>query len=274
MLNFILAPLFPQQVAGIAAATSLSQSLAAGLLLRHLLREQGPLQLELHRLRIHRDKLGHLLRIGLPSGLQITLFSISNVVIQSAVNAFGKTVVAGNSAAASLENLIFCIDISLGTTVLSFTARAVGGGQRREVFRTLASASCFMAAVAGCVAVVCQFGGGHLLSFYTDNPEVLQIALIRLRIVSASYFLTAMIELMVGSLQGMGYSLLPMMVSLLGVCGFRLGWIATIFQLPQYHTITSLYISYPISWGVTLLTHILVWCIAVRKLPPQTDASL
>lgn len=274
VLNFILAPLFSQQVAGIAAATTLSQFLAAGLLLRHLLREQGPLRLEPRRLRLHRDKLGRLLRIGIPSGLQVALFSISNVVIQSAVNAFGETVVAGNSASASLENLVFCIDISLGTTVLSFTARAAGSGQRREVFRILATASCFMAAVAACVVIVCQLGGEHLLLFYTDSPAVLQIALIRLRIVSASYVLTAMIELMVGSLRGMGYSLLPMIVSLLGVCGFRLGWIATVFQLPQYHTITSLYISYPISWAVTLLTHILVWCIAVRRLQPQAATPM
>lgn len=203
-----------------------------------------------------------MLRIGLPAGIQGCIFNISNVLIQSSVNSFGSLVMAGNTAASNIEGFVYTSMNAVYQTSLSFTGQNMGARNYQRVDRIL-----FMC--LGVVAVVgIVLGGGAvlfgtpLLGIYTNDPQVIAYGLQRLHVVALTYFLCGIMDTLVGSLRGIGYSIMPMIVSLSGACLFRVFWIFTIFQ--ALHTQFSLYVSYPISWILTASVHALCY-LAVRK---------
>ena len=265
-LNLVLVIVFHMDVAGVGIATVSSQVVSAVLVVRCMMKEDGDVHLNLRQLRIHKDKMKNILRVGLPAGLQGTLFSLSNVVIQSSVNSFGEIVVAGNAAALNVEGFLYCIEGSLQQATMSFTSQNLGAGKRERLPRILATAAGCMAAASVLIIVVCSLFGESVLSIYSQTPEVLEIANLRLGFMSKMYGLAGMMDILVGALRGMGQSVIPMIISLVGVCGFRLVWIATVFRIPEYHHILTIYTAYPVTWTITALTQFTCWIILMKRL--------
>lgn len=264
VLNLLFVIRFRMGVAGVGLATVISQCISAFLIVRCMMREQSSIRLELRRLYIHRDKLVKILKIGLPASFQGILFSLSNVIIQASVNSFGAVTVAGNSAAANIEGFVYVAMNSFYQAAISFTSQNVGAAKHGRINRILYTAE-------GCVAVVglvlgsaAVFCGKELLSLYTSSPAVIEAGMKRIRVVCGTYALCGMMDVVVGSLRGLGHSVLPMIVSLVGACGLRLLWIFTFFRMERFHSVTSLYLTYPVTWIVTFAAHIFCF-ILIRK---------
>ena len=270
VLNLVFVILFSMSVAGVALATIISQTVSACMVTALLVKEKGPLHLDLGHLGFHAGALGQILRIGLPAGLQSTVFSLSNVVIQSAVNSFGSIVVAGNSAAANLEGFVYTAMNAFAQAAVTFTSQNMGARRYDNLDRVMRN--CLLCAtVTGLV-----LGGGasllgeQLLHFYSSDEVVVTAGLARMHIICTTYLLCGGMDVLASCLRGRGYSVLPMVVSLVGSCLLRLVWIATIFQL--FHTTTMLYLSYPVSWILTTLVHLA--CLLVVRHKMKTALSV
>ena len=272
-LNLVLVIVFHLDVAGVGIATVASQVVSAVLVVRCMMHSEGDIHLNLKELRIHGDKMKNMLRVGLPAGLQGTLFSLSNVVIQSSVNSFGEIVVAGNAAALNIEGFIYCLEGAMQQATMSFTSQNLGAGKRERLPRILIVAFSCTAVISVAVAVFGMLCGAPLLGIYSQTPEVIAAGMTRLNLMTKVYFLVGSMDLMVGSLRGLGQSVIPMIISLVGVCGFRLVWIATVFQIPEYHTITTVYLSYPITWALTALVQLACWFVVMKKIRKQYEAK-
>ena len=266
VLNLFFVIVCKLDVAGVAIATVISQVISATLVLRCLIREQGGIHLELRQLRIWPPRLRQILQVGLPAGFQGVLFALSNVVIQSSVNSFQETVVAGNAAAANIESFVYAAMNAFYQANISFSSQNYGAGQYNRLRPILLRAQGCVIATGVLLGGLAVLFGRQLLSIYTDSPDVIDVGLERLAIVCGTYAICGMMDVMVGSLRGLGYSIMPMIVSLLGACVLRLIWIATIFQLPQFHTPETIYWSYPFSWIITFLAHVGCYLWAMWRL--------
>ncbi|WP_207732847.1 MULTISPECIES: MATE family efflux transporter [Erysipelotrichaceae] len=263
LFNLLFVIVFKMGVAGVALATIISETISAGLIILSLMQSDGILRLHLKEMKFHKDKVAGMLKIGLPAGLQGMIFNISNVLIQSSVNSFGSVVMAGNTAASNIEGFVYTSMNAIYQTSLSFTSQNMGAKQYHRIDKILLQCLGVVTAV-GLVLGVGAFLCGHtLLGIYSSSEDVITHGISRLSVVSASYFLCGIMDVMVGSLRGMGYSIMPMLVSLTGACLFRVIWIFTIFQME--HTLFSLYISYPISWILTFSAHVICYLVVRRK---------
>ena len=266
ILNMIFVIVLKMDVAGVGLATVISQCISAFLVVRCMMREQGGIRLIPAKLHIYKDKLMQIIRVGLPAGFQGAVFSLSNVVIQSSVNIFGEIVVAGNSAAMNLEGFVYVSMNAFHQAAISFTSQNVGAGKKDRIGKILLTAEgCVI--VTGIVFGWLMYGFGRpLLHIYSSSTEVIEAGMVRLAIILLPYALCGMMDVVVGVLRGMGYSVGPMIMSLVGACGLRLVWIATVFQLPQFHKISTVYLSYPITWTITLLAQLLLYFYARKKM--------
>lgn len=267
ILNVVFVTVFHMNVAGVALATTISQGISAVLVVRALMKRQDACHLALKQMRFYLIPIKKILRIGLPAGIQSALFSISNVMIQSSVNSFGDIFIAGNAAAANIEGFIYIALNSFHQTAVNFCGQNAGAGRFDRVSKTLwVCLAC--TGIFGLVLGTCGWlFGQSLLSLYiTDSPEAIRYGMIRLSIVCRTYLLCGLMDVSTGALRGIGASFIPMVICVLGVCGIRIGWILTLFQLPQFHTPQSLYISYPVSWIITFLCQMTAFLILYRKL--------
>ena len=264
VLNLFFVISLNMDVAGVALATVISQVISAGLVFWCLVKSEGALKLRIRDLRISKVKLKRIAKIGLPAGMQGAVFSISNVLIQSSVNSFGSIVMAGNTAASNIEGFVYTAMNAIYQTSLSFTSQNLGAGNTARIKKILWCCLGIVTVIGLVLGQGAYLLGRPLLSIYSSDPAVVDFGLVRLSIVSASYFLCGLMDVCCGSIRGLGYSIMPMLVSLTGACAFRVLWIFTIFQVE--HTLFSLYISYPISWILTFAVHILCFVYAYRKL--------
>ena len=262
ILNLISVILLNMDVAGVALATTISQYVSAGLVILCLTKEDGPLRLNLKAMKLDRHILGQILEIGLPAGFQGIVFSLSNVLIQSSINSFGSIAMAGSTASANVEGFVYNAMNAVYQTALSFTSQNYGAGNMKRVTKIL------LYCLGLVVMVGIVMGGGavllgpKLLQIYSSDPEVISYGMMRMRIINGSYFLCGIMDTMVGGLRGLGYSVIPMLVSLTGACLFRVVWIFSVFAM--HRTLTTLYISYPVSWIITFTAHIICY-IVIRK---------
>lgn len=273
ILNLILVIVFHLSVAGVAIATAVSQTVAAILVVRCLIRTQGAVHLDLKALRIHKDVMLRIFRVGIPAGLQSALFSISNVVIQSSINTFGESVIAGNSAAAGIEGFIYVTMNAFQQAALCFVSQNYGAGRHRRITKIALWGEAYAMAFGIVLGGLAFLFGEQLLGIYSPSHDVIQAGLIRMGITTATYFTIGNMEVFVGALRGLGYSLLTMVISLFGSCALRLVWVYTIFQVPQFHTLQVLYLSYPITWALTAAVLGVCFVIARRKLGPGVDET-
>lgn len=266
LLNLLFVIAFRMDVAGVALATVISQIVSAVLTVVCLIREKGSIHLDLKKLRIKSRILLSVLRVGLPAGFQGVIFSLSNVVIQSSINPFGDTVVSGNSAAQSIEGFIYMAMNTFYQAAISFTGQHIGAKKYERIPKILACAL-ISVTVTGLVLGWCAYLFGRpLIGIYSKTPEVIDAGMMRMAVIVTTYALCGEMDVMVGMLRGLGYSIMPMFVSLIGACGLRILWIMTVFKIPAYHTITTVYLSYPITWAITLLAHIICYIIVWNKL--------
>jgi len=270
LLNLIFVIVFDMSVAGVALATVVSQYISAFLIIRCLLREESDINLCLKELRFYKDKLIEIVRIGLPAGFQSSLFSLSNVVIQSAVNGFGAVAVAGNSIASNIESFVYASMNAFYQAAISFVGQNYGVGKIRRIGRVMIVAVICVTSVGLVLGNVFYLFGRPLLGLYSSSPDVIDAGMVRLRFICSVYFACGIMDVMVGVMRGLGHSVVPMIVSLIGACGFRLLWIATIFQIEQFHSIETVYVSYFISWVLTAAAHTVCYII-IRKRMNRVD---
>jgi putative MATE family efflux protein len=267
VLNLFFVIALNMDVAGVALATVISQCISAGLVVRCLMKSEGCLKLHLKKLRIRRLLLIKIMRIGLPAGLQGAVFSVSNVLIQSSVNSFGSVVMAGNTASSNIEGFIYNAMNAVYQTNLSFTSQNFGAKKYGRINKIMVTCIAVVAAVGISLGMAAFAAGDFLLGIYSSDAEVLKYGMIRLSIIGTTYFLCGIMDTMVGSIRGIGYSVMPMLVSLTGACGLRILWIFTIFQ--WHRTLMTLYISYPVTWIVTAAAHFICFMIVRKRLPKE-----
>lgn len=274
ILNLLFVIGFQMDVMGVAIATVISETVSALLVLRCLVKEKGGIHLELRAMRIDRKKMLQILRIGLPAGFQGVVFALSNVVIQSSVNIFGNIVVAGNSAAANLEGFVYMAMNAFYQTTLSFVSQNYGAGEQKRINRIVLLGEACVIVTGTLLGNTVVFFGNELLQIYSNNPEVIAAGMVRLHYISMIYALCGIMDVMVGALRGIGYSIMPMIVSIVGVCVLRLIWLATVFQIPEFHKIETVYLSYPVTWILTSLVYIVffVW-ICIRSARKKSAPS-
>ena len=265
-LLFVLG--FHWGVFGVAIATVLSQVVSAVLIMARLMLTRESYRVELKRIRFDKSILKNVIRIGLPAGMQGAIFSISNVLIQSSVNSFGSIAMAGNTASSNVEGFVYTAMNAVYQTNLSFTSQNLGGGKYARINRTLYICLGVVTGVGIALGAGAVLGGRSLLHIYSSDPEVIRYGMLRMTIICSTYFLCGIMDCMVGSLRGMGYSVVPMFVSLAGACGFRVIWVFTVFA--AYRSLDVLYISYPVSWAITAAAHMLTFR-KIRRRYPKVD---
>ena len=271
ILNVIFVTQFHMNVAGVALATIISEGLSAVLVGIALMRRTDSWRLQLNKMRFYKPQLEKIIRIGLPAGIQSSLFSISNVLIQSSVNSFGDVFMSGNAAAGNIEGFVYVCLNAFQQTAVNFAGQNAGARQYRRVYKTLWMCLGCVTVVGLVLGTLAYSLGPTLLSIYiTDSPEAISYGLIRLGFICLPYFLCGLMDVTTGALRGMGASFVPMLISILGVCGMRIGWIFTIFQIPKFHTPQCLYFSYTVSWTVTFLFQLAAFLIVFRKQAKET----
>ena len=265
-LNLVFVTVFHMNVAGVALATSISQAVSAVLVVMALMRRTDACKLIPARIRFYKPQFLKIIRIGLPAGIQSSLFAISNVTIQSSINSFGDICMSGNAAAANIEGFEYACLNSFSQTALNFCGQNAGAHQYKRVFRTFWICIGCAAGVGIAVSILlCTFGPQLLSIYITDSAEAISYGMIRFAYVTAPYMLLGLMDVCTGALRGMGASVAPMVICVLGVCGIRIGWICTIFQVPQFHTVQSLYLSYPVSWILTFVVQLTVFLWLYRR---------
>jgi len=254
LLNLLLVVVFHMSVAGVAIATAVSQYVSAILVIRCLIHTDGVYQLKPKEIRLHKDVLLQIIQIGIPAGLQSSMFSFSNVLIQSSINSFGYVTMAANSAAGNLDGFIYIAVNSVHHAGLSFTSQNYGARRfdriKRLIFLCVGAAFSIGIIMSSIVYLL----GPQLLSLYVSNTDanrelVIATGMIRLQIVGLSYCLCGIMDTFNGILRGLGLSWRPLLITILGACAFRILWLYTVFA--AFRSLHVLYISYPVSWFIT-----------------------
>ncbi len=267
LINLFLVVVIGLGVEGVAIATVVSQYLSAAMVVNCLVRSGAVYAVVIKQVRVHKTKLIEILKIGLPAGLQGAMFTFSNVLIQSSINSFGSVVVAGNTAAANLEGFIFVSLNSFHQTAVTFVSQNMGAKKYSRIPKI--AALC----LTSVVVIGATMGGGFLLfatpllSMYNSDPDVLIHGVTRLSYICATYFLCGTMDVIIGILRGMGYSMISMITSTIGVCGVRIVWIYTVFSYTG--NIEMLFVSYPVTWALTAVVSFFIYLYAYNKLPKE-----
>lgn len=273
-LNLILVIVFHLGVAGVAIATVISQIASSIMVLVCLMRSDGAIKLRFKRLRIHKREALQIARIGIPAGIQSALFSFSNVIIQSSVNSFGSQVVEGNATGSSLDSFVYISMNSVSQAAISFVSQNYGAKQHKRIPKIMYCCMLVVLGVSALIGGIIYLFKNPLIGIYLNNPSKQAVDIINLRLAvwMLTYFGCGFQEVLAGTMRGLNYSITPMIVSLLGACVFRVIWIYTVFAI--FPTMLCLYISYPISWGLTSIAHYICFKVAYSKLKRREAAQL
>ncbi|MCQ2419993.1 MAG: MATE family efflux transporter [Clostridia bacterium] len=268
LLNLFFVVVCHLGVAGVAIATCASHYTSATLVLRCLAKQEGSARLELKKIRLHKEEAFRIIQIGLPAGLQSVLFSIANVMIQSSVNSFGSNVVAANTAAANIGGFVYTAMNSVYHAALTFTSQNLGAGKPERSPKIFGGCILTVASIGILLSSASWLFGPQLLSIYVSRSDpnyasIIEYGMIRTLYVTVPYGLCGIMEVCCGMVRGLGKSWLPMFVTVLGACAFRIVWIATVFN--AFQTLPVLYLSLPASWIVTTLAHVICFLIIYRK---------
>lgn len=269
LLNLLFVIVFKMSVAGVAFATIISQFISCILTMITLYKTKECYQFRFKKLKINFYDLKQIAKVGLPAGIQSSIFSLSNVIIQSSVNLYGVIGMNGNTAAQSVEGFVYTSMNSVYHAALAFTGQNYGAKNTKNIKKVTLYSLIIVSGIALILGGILFLLGRSVLSIYTKVPEEIEIGYIRLHYLCLPYFLCGIMDVMVGVLRGLGFSTMPMLVTIIGVCGFRIAWIYGVFySLADFNnldTLNYLYISYPISWIITFLVHLLCYFTAGRK---------
>ncbi|MCR5670871.1 MAG: MATE family efflux transporter, partial [Butyrivibrio sp.] len=248
-LNLLFVVVFHLHVIGVALATVFSNMLGAGLVLFFLMTEEETFRLDFRKLRIQKRYLLRMMQIGLPAGLQGAVFSLSNVVIQSAVNSFGSDAIAGATAAANFDFISYCVINSFAQSAVTFTSQNYGAKKLdrcKKVFRICMTCGLAASALIVFLFVIFRY---QVILLFTTKPEVIEFAMIRVMSAFVFHYLIATYEISGGCLRGMNFSLVPALISIIGTCVFRLIYVFA--YISRVHDFDALFRVYPISWVIT-----------------------
>ena len=263
VLNMILVIVFHLGVAGVAVATIISQLISCILVLRCLYMTDSSYQLRFSRLCMKKFYLVQIFQVGIPAGVQSTVINFSNALLQSSVNSFGSTAMAGYTAANNILGFLYASVNAVTQACMSFTSQNYGVGKYKRLDRVLLDCgilSFLIALVLGCGSYLF---GGEILKIYTEDSEVIRCGVEILSITTVPYFLCGIMDLFPGALRGMGHSGVPMILSIIGTVGTRIVWIFLIF--PQHRSLYTLFISYPASWAITIVMQVICFVFVRRK---------
>ena len=266
LFNILFVVGFKMDVPGVALGTIISQMIACIFILIHLFKSNGFFHFKLSEIKLYAREAYEIARIGLPAGLQGVIFSLSNVLIQSSVNSLGTDVVGGNGAAGSLEGFVYISMNAIAQSCVAFVS-ANYGAKKKENIKSIVKYS------IGLVLLMNLFIGSIILTFqhqllnlYVHTDAAFEAGRQKLIILTTTYFLCGFMDVFANSLRGIGYSVLPMIVSLIGVCGIRVLWVFTVFPTEAFNNIQGLAISYPISWIITSSVHLICFIIMFKKI--------
>ena len=261
-LNMVLVIVFGLGVAGVGIATVFSQMVSCVLVLTCLCRTEGSYKLSFSKLSIKGYYLKQIFQVGIPAGIQSTVINFSNALLQSSVNSFGSTAMAGYTAANNILGFLYVSINSVTQACMSFTSQNFGVGKYKRMDRVLMD--CMILSVGAALVLGCgaYFFGAEILQVYTEEADVIQCGVEILSITTVPYFLCGIMDLFPGALRGMGYSAVPMVLSIIGTVGMRVLWIFVFF--PQHRSLYFLFISYPASWIATIVMQVVCYYF-VRK---------
>lgn len=269
ILNLVLIIVFKFGVEGVAIATIVSQYLSAVLIIGYLLVINNSCRLNLKKLRVDKNELKHILRLGLPAGIQSSLFSISNVIIQSSVNSFGSVAMAGIAAGSNYDSYIFTGTNAVSQTAMTFTSQNIGAKKVENIGKVYRYCLLFALGIGVSLGLVGLFFSENIVRFFSDDPGVVEIGAERMRLVMPFFFFCSLMDVAASQIRGMGKSVEPMLVSLIGACGIRIIWV--FFVLPLDRTLINLYWSYPVSWIITFFAQFIMYFILKRKMIKNGD---
>lgn len=272
VLNYIFVAFFSMGVAGVALATIISQYLSAIFVIVCLMKHRECIKLDIKKLKIHPEKLKKIVVVGIPAGFQGTVFSISNVLIQSSINPFGDVVMAGNGAAASLEGFTYTAMNSVYHAALTFVGQSVGAREYDNIKKIMIRCVIMVSVIGLVMGGLTYLFGDQLLEIYLpDDPDAIPHGILRLKYIIIPYFICGIMDVFVGGQRGLGLSVAPMINSILGACVFRVVWIYTVFA--AHKTMQILYLSYPISWMLTGTAHLIFFLVQLRKIRKHAEIT-
>ena len=264
LLNLFFVIVFHMAAAGVATATAIAQYVSAGLIMIHLVRRKDECHVSLKNIRFHRDAGVRVLMIGIPAGIQSAVFAIANLFVQAGVNSFNTITVSGNAAATNADSLIFNVLYAFYTGCSSFMSQNYGARNKKRVLKSY-FVCLFYSFFASVLLGVLLFVFGHqFLSLFATDAAVIDAGMQRIRIMAFSYAVSVFMDCTTAASRGIGKTIVPTIIILLGSCAFRIIWIYTIFA--WIHTIPSLYLLYVFSWLITSAAEIIYFIISYRKL--------
>ena len=269
-LNMVLVIVFKLGVAGVAIATVISQMISCVLVLRCLCRSESSYRLRFSELGMKGYYLKQIFSVGVPAGIQSTVINFSNVLLQSSVNSFGSTAMAGYTAANNLLGFLYVSVNSITQACMSFTSQNYGVGKLKRMDRVLADCMILSVVVAVVLGCICYGFGPEILQIYTEDAEVIACGMEILAYTTITYFLCGWMDLFPGALRGMGYSAVPMVLSVIGTVGTRVVWIFGIF--PYHRSLAILFISYPASWIITIILQVVCFYFVRRRVHRRSQA--
>lgn len=263
--NLLFVIVFKMDVAGVALGTVVSQAISAVCVVVCLMKNKGFFHFSFKEMRFYKSEALEIAKVGLPAGLQGAIFSISNVLIQSSVNSLGPYTMDGNGAAGSIEGFIYVTMNSVAQACIAFVSANFGAGKWQNIKKAVLYSAAYVCIFGISVGAIATIFGKPLLSIYVNKPEAIDAGYSRLIIICLTYFLCGLMDVTAYAVRGIGYSILPTIVSLCGACGFRILWIYTVFTMDSMHSLQGLTISYPISWILTFAVHLIVFTVMFTK---------
>lgn len=270
-LNMILVILFHMGVAGVAIGTIISQLISCVLVLTCLYRSEGSYQLRFSKLKINGAYMEQIFQVGVPAGIQSTVINLSNALLQSSVNSFGSIAMAGYTAANNILGFLYMSVNSITQACMSFTSQNYGVGKLKRMDKVLRDCAILSISIAAVLGGLAYCFGPQILTIYTSDPKVINCGMEILAYTSITYFLCGIMDLFPGALRGMGYSAVPMVLSVIGTVGTRIVWVFGIF--PNHRSLSVLFVSYPVSWIITIVLQVVCFYF-VRKRVHQKEKRL
>ena len=263
-LNLLLVLVFNMGVSGVAIATIVSQYLSAIFIVIYLMRMPNSCKLIVNKLKLYKSELKSIVRLGVPAGVQNSLFSVSNVIIQSTVNSFGSVAMAGIAAGSNFDSYVYTCTNAVAQTAMNFTSQNMGAKKYRNVGKVYRYCLIVTVIVGLAMGWLGRLFGDQIVGLFSDEAEVIAIGSERLKMIMPFYFFCSLMDVAACQIRGMGKSVEPMIVSLIGACGIRLFWV--FFVLPYNHTLMFLYIAYPLSWSLTFFAQFILYFIIKRRM--------
>ena len=270
-LNMILVILFHMGVVGVAIGTIISQLISCVLVLTCLYRSEGSYQLRFSKLKINGAYMEQIFQVGVPAGIQSTVINLSNALLQSSVNSFGSIAMAGYTAANNILGFLYMSVNSITQACMSFTSQNYGVGKLKRMDKVLRDCAILSISIAAVLGGLAYSFGPQILTVYTSDPKVINCGMEILAYTSITYFLCGIMDLFPGALRGMGYSAVPMVLSVIGTVGTRIVWVFGIF--PNHRSLSVLFVSYPVSWILTIVLQVVCFYF-VRKRVHQKEKRL